>query len=89
MDVILIIFIWVPNGITISCPSIHGFHFMFDICNKFACDNSLTCNSKKTVCIKFGEVKLNDTILKWNTEVRHLAFFFNYKLDNSIDSDIK
>ena len=56
----------------ISCPSINGLNYMSDIlCNQFACDNVITVNSKKTVCMKFGEsvhdyecVKLNDKMLK-------------------------
>ena len=46
------------------------------------------------MCIKFDEsvhdnecVKLNDN--KWNTEVRHLAFLFNSRIDNSIERNTK
>ena len=56
------------DDITNSCPTIvHGLNFLLDICNQFACENCITFNSKKTVCIKFCEfvhdnecVKLND-----------------------------
>ena len=73
-------FLSYADDITISCPSIHGLNIMLDICNQFACDNSLAFNNMKTVCIKFGEsvhdnecVKFNDEILKWTIEVkRHL-----------------
>ena len=58
------------DDITNSCTIVHGLNFMLDICNQFACHNFITFNSKKTVCIQFGEsvhdnesVKLNDKII--------------------------
>ena len=42
--------------ITISCPRLYGLNVMFDICNHFALANCITFNTKKTVCIKFGEL---------------------------------
>ena len=85
-------FLWV----TIRSPGSDGLNGTLDIYNQFVCDNCITFNSKKTVCIKFGEsdndnecVKLNDKMLKWNTDVVHLDNLINSKFDNSIDSNIK
>ena len=79
------------DDITISCPSLYGLNIMLDICNNFAHENT-----KKTVCIKFGElikpqefVKLDGQLLKWQTNVRHLGNYLNNTLDNSVDSNIK
>ena len=33
----------------------YGLNRMLDICNKFAIDNFIIFNSKKTICIKYGE----------------------------------
>ena len=53
---------------------------MLDVCNQFSCDHFITFNSKKAVCIKCGEsvhdngcAKLNEKILKRNTEGIHLG----------------
>ena len=43
------------DDITISCPRIDGLNCIYNICNQCACNNCITFNSKKTVCIKFGE----------------------------------
>ena len=66
-------------GITISCPSLYGFKY-------FAHENC-TFNTKKTVCIKFGELikpqefaKLHGQLLKWQTNVRHLGNYLNNTL---------
>ena len=44
------------DDITISCPSLYGLSIMLDICNNFANEHFITFNTKKTVCIKFGEL---------------------------------
>ena len=71
---------------TIRCPCIDGLSCrpMLDICNQFACDNFITFNSEKTIFIKFGEsvlnnecLKLNNKILKCNTDIRHLRFYIS------------
>ena len=84
------------DDITISCPSLYGLSIMLDICNNFAHENFITFNTKKTVCIKFGELikpqefaKLDGQLLKWQTNVRHLGNYLNNTLDNSVDSNIK
>ena len=69
---------------------------MLDICNKFAIDNFIIFNSKKTIYIKYGEdvrvseqVFMNGKLLSWHGEVRHLGNFFNNRLCNSTDSNQK
>ena len=80
------------DDITISCPSLYGLSIVLDRCNYFAHEHFITFNTKKTVCIKFGELikpqefaKLDGQLLKWQTNVRHLG---NY-LNNTLDSNIK
>ena len=43
------------DDITLISPSLYGLNRMFDICNKFAIDNFIIFNSKKNICIKYGE----------------------------------
>ena len=43
------------HDITNLSPSIAGFIEMLQICHIFADKNSIIFNSKKTVCIKFGD----------------------------------
>ena len=81
------------DDITITSPSLQGLNIMLGICDDFAQSNFITFNSKKTICIKYGEpvrntehVKLNGVTLLWQTEVRHLGNYFNSKLDNTMDS---
>ena len=69
---------------------------MLDICNNFAHENCIIFNTKKTVCIKFGELikpqelaKLDGQLFKWQTNVRHLGNYLNNTLDNFVDSNIK
>ena len=44
------------DDITISCPSLYGLSIMLDICYNLAHENFITFNTKKTVCIIFGEL---------------------------------
>ena len=78
------------DDITLISPSLYGLNRMLDICNKFAIDNFIIFNSKKTICIKYGEdvrvseqVFMNGRLLSWHSEVRHLGNFFNNRLCNS------
>ena len=43
------------DDITLISPSLYGLNRMLDICNKLAIDNCIIFNSKKTICIKYGE----------------------------------
>ena len=90
LDVILIMFIWVPYlmrmilqlVVLVRTCCILYVRYMY----QFACDNFRTSNSKKIVCIKFGESAHNNDCVK--LVVTHLGIFVNYKLDNSTDSNI-
>jgi len=69
---------------------------MLKLCEVFAKDNFITFNTKKTVCIKYGEVVkptekvfFSGQLLAWHKEVRHLGNYFNCKMDNSIDGSRK
>ena len=81
------------DDITLTCPSLYGLNSMLDICNQFAKNNHVIFNTKKTICIKYGEAvkpqeyaKLNDTRLSWGGNVRHLGNIFDGKLVNNVDS---
>ena len=81
------------DDITISCPSRRGLNRLLYICHTFALSNDITFNTKKTMCIKYGEpVKDSEKIildrvqLKYYETVRHLGNFFNN--DNTGTSDI-
>ena len=69
---------------------------MLGICNNFPHEHCITFNTKKTVCIKFGELIkpqefaiLDGQLLKLQTNVRHLGTYLNNTLDNSVGSNIK
>ena len=60
------------DDIRLTCPSLYGINYMLDICNQFAKNNHVIFNTKKTICIKYGDAvkpqkcaKLNDTCLSW------------------------
>ena len=72
------------DDITISCPSCPGLNRLLYICHSFALSNDITFNTKKTMCIKYGEpVKDSEKIildrvqLKYHETVSHLGSFFN------------
>ena len=57
---------------------------MLKICAKFADSFDITFNSKKTLCMEFGEslngkecVKFNGKIIKWFDHIEHLGNFFS------------
>ena len=81
------------DDITISCPSRRGLNRLLYICHSFALSNNITFNTKKTMCIKYGEpvkdsemITLDQVQLKYYETVRHLGNFFN--TDNNCTSDI-
>ena len=82
------------DDITISCPSRRGLNrLLYNICDTFALSNDITFNTKKTMCIKYGEpvkdsekIILDQVQLKYYETVRHLGNFFNN--DNNGTSDI-
>ena len=83
------------DNITMACPSLYGLSIMLDICNNFVLENFIRFNTKKTVCIKFGELiklqefaRLDGQLLKWQTNVSHLGNYMINILDNSVDSNI-
>ena len=60
------------DDITLTCPCLYGLNYMLDICNQFAKNNNVIFNTKKTICIIYGDAvnpqecaKLNDTRLSW------------------------
>ena len=54
------------DDITLTCLSLYGLNCMLDICNQFAKNHHVIFNTKKTICIKYGDaVKPQDTRLSW------------------------
>ena len=59
------------DNITLSCPSLYSLNSLLDtLCNQFAMNNHVIVNTKKTICMKYGDAvkpqecaKLNDTRL--------------------------
>ena len=69
---------------------------MLEICAKFADNFDITINSKKTLCIKFGEslnrkecAKLNGNIIKWVDHIKHLGNFLDSTLSDKLDTRSK
>ena len=71
------------------------FKFYACICNQFAKNNHVIFNTKKTICIKYGDAvkpqecaKLNDTCLSWGGGggCKTFRYFFVSKLVNNVDS---
>ena len=69
---------------------------MLQICAKFADIFDITFNSKKILCIKFGEslnskecAKLNGKIIKWVDHIKHLGNFFDSTLSDKLDTRSK
>ena len=67
------------NDITLLFPSLHGLNRLLEICSKFAENFDITFNSKKTLCMKFGEsldgkecTNLNGKIIKWVDHIKYL-----------------
>ena len=72
------------DDITIICPSSRGLNKMLKICNEFAQSNKIIFNSKKTICIKFGDKHitpekafLNSECLSWTDNIRHLGNYID------------
>ena len=84
------------DDITISCPSRRGLNRLLYICHSFALSNDITFNTKKIMCIKYGEpVKgsekmiLDRVQLKQYESVRHLGNLFNNGNNGTSDINYK
>ena len=70
------------DDITITWLSRRGLHKMIVLCNHFENENYIIFNSKKTLCVKYGEpvndhenIYFNKIKLDWYDKVRHLGIF--------------
>ena len=84
------------DDITLICPSLRGMNCVLKICSDFAQNFSLTFNSNKSMCIKFGEsvndrekIMLNDLQIAWVNDVRHLGNYINKSLSDKLDCQQK
>ena len=64
------------DDITLLCPSIRGLNCMLNICSEYADNYDITFNSKKTLCIKFGEkvkdyekVTIKGSVISWTSKL--------------------
>ena len=57
------------DDITLSCPSIWGLNDMLKIFERFSVENSILCNKKKTICIKFGSKVKEGEGLSWIAQI--------------------
>ena len=85
------------DDITLICPSLRGMNCMLKIYSDFAENFSLTFNSNKLMCIKFGESVNdkekknipNDLQIAWVNDVRHLGNYINKSLSDKLDCQQK
>ena len=69
---------------------------MLKICDKLALHNSIIFNSKKTVCMKFGDniiegeiAMFNGSYIEWADSVRHLSNYIGITCTDMIDCKAK
>ena len=84
------------DDITLLCPSIRGLNEMLSICCEFGDNCNIVFNPKKTVCIKFGDkvnefenVYMNNTLVQWANEVKHLGNIVQSTLSDDGDCRFK
>ena len=65
---------------------------MISLCEVFAKNFYIIFNSKKNVCIKFGQklidgehVYLNEKKIEWVNQIKHLGNYIDRNLNNNID----
>ena len=59
------------DDITLTCPSLYGLNSMLNIYNQFAKNNHVIFNSKKTICIKYGDAVKPKNVLRLMIPVYH------------------
>ena len=84
------------DDITLLSPSLRGLNEMLHICSLYADNFDITFNSKKTVCIKFGEqtrqyetIKLNNKTITWVDSIKHLGNYFDTTMSDKTDCQSK
>ena len=84
------------DDLTLICPSLNSLNHMLSICTDFAKQYNIVFNAKKTMGIKFGapvsqqdSVYLNDNIIQWRDQVRHLGNIVNSNLSDLPDCKVK
>ena len=84
------------DDITLLCPSLGGLNKMIEICSLYANDFNITFNSKKTLCMKFGDqlkpceiAKLNGCKISWVDNIRHLGNYLDTTMTDEIDCRAK
>ena len=80
------------DDITITCPSRRGLHKMLILCNNFGNENDILFNTKKTLCLKYGEpvndheyIYIHKMKLCWYDNARELGIFFSCNIYDSTD----
>lgn len=85
------------DDVTLMAPTLQGLNILLKVCEQFADEYCVTFNSKKTVCIAFGqsetftsrEIKLHSETLQWHSEVKHLGNILAHNLKDDTDIRMK
>lgn len=84
------------DDLTLLSPTIYGLQKMLDICSEYSKEYHVKYNCKKTVCIKFASklqkqklsennVTLDNVILSWQNQVKHLGNWVTSDLNDKKD----
>ena len=83
------------DDVTLLSPSIRGLNRMLSICEDFGKEYFIKFNSKKSMCIKYGEKydceksQLNEETIIWVDSVKHLGNIINNDLNDIDDCKMK
>ena len=85
------------DDVTVLAPSLQALSTLLQVCDDFAAEYSVTFNSKKTICIAFGQpdsfsstfIKLHGEILQWQSSVKHLGNIVTHTLEDNADIRMK
>ena len=84
------------DDITLLSPSLRGLNEMLQFCSLYAYNFDIIFNSKKTVCIQFGEqarqyetIKLKNKTKTWVDSIKHLRNCFDTKMSDKMDCQSK
>lgn len=80
------------DDITLLSPSLTGLNAMLKMCAIFALEFNITFNSKKSLCIKFGNklsgnetAKLDNSVISWVDNIKHLGNYIDTTRTDVLD----
>ncbi len=84
------------DDLTLISPSLRALNKMLFICQSFATEYNVSFNVNKTMCIKFGspvrtedKLYLNDSLINWVDQVKHLGNIVSSNLRDNSDCSLK